>query len=262
MIARIADWPALLRHLEDAALRAGARILELHRDKSEIDTKTDGSPVTQADREAEEMILAALRQHAGGVAVVSEENSASHRQEPPRCFFLVDPLDGTREFVRRNGKGAFTVNIALIEDGSPVVGVVYAPALGRLFAGIAGLGAWEASGGQRRGIAVRKAGGDGLLAVASRSHGDEETRLWLQRHGVKREKLLGSSLKFCLVACGEADVYPRFGPTMEWDTAAGDAIVRAAGGAVLDMGGRPLNYGKAGYRNGGFVAWGGGRPGR
>ena len=262
-----ADKEALLQFLQEMALEAGARILQLRQSVASVTIKGDGSPVTQADREAEALILAALQRHAGGIGVVSEENQASHKKPPSRQFFLVDALDGTKEFVRRNGKGAFTVNIALIEESVPVMGVVHAPALGRLFGGIAGVGAWEGSGAQRRALlggAARRsaeAGEEGLLAVTSRSHGDARSKRWLAQHGVRREVLLGSSLKFCLVACGEADVYPRFGPTMEWDTAAGDAVLRAAGGAVLDLDGNALRYGKEGYRNSGFVAWGAGNAG-
>ena len=245
----------LLPKLEQAATQAGARILELHHSDTQVHRKQDGSPVTQADQEAEAIILAALHAHASEVMVVSEENAASHRQSPPQQFFLVDPLDGTREFLRPEGKGAFTVNIALIEDNAPTLGVIHAPARGRLFSGIVGIGAWEESAGVRRPIAVRPPPSEGLLALVSRSHGDPQTDAWLQTHLVPRRQQVGSSLKFCLLACGEGDVYPRFGPTMEWDTAAGDAILRAAGGGTFTMDGTSLRYGKEGYRNGGFVAW-------
>ena len=250
----------LLPKLEQAATQAGARILELRHTDTQVHRKQDGSPVTQADQEAEAIILAALRAHAAETAVVSEENAASHRQSPPRQFFLVDPLDGTREFLRPDGKGAFTVNIALIENGAPTLGVIHAPARGRLFSGIVGIGAWEESAGVRRPITVRPPPADDLLALVSRSHGDPETDAWLRTHAVPQRQQVGSSLKFCLLACGEGDVYPRFGPTMEWDTAAGDAILRAAGGTTYAMEGETLRYGKEGYRNGGFVAWGRSEP--
>lgn len=253
----IEDWGALAHLLEDVAADAGGRILALRHELGDVSIKRDGSPVTRADREAEAIIASALRDKASGIAVVSEENADSHKQSPERRFFLVDPLDGTKEFVRRNGEGAFTVNIALIEEGMPIAGVVYAPAMDRMFGGYAGGGAWEGTGDKRREISVRDLQEDGLTAVASRSHRDRETVAWLKKHRIVQEVVIGSSLKFCLVACGEADVYPRFGPTMEWDTAAGDAILRAAGGRVLGLDGNTLLYGKEAYHNAGFVAWGG-----
>lgn len=252
----IDDRDALMLFLEELAVRAGDRILELRHLTEDVVTKDDGSPVTLADREAEAIIVSTLRERLPDVVVVSEENAASHTQVPTRQFFLVDALDGTREFVRKNGKGAYTVNIALVEEGVSVAGVVYAPALERLFGGFVGGRAWEETGGRRRGIVVREPGEAGLISISSRSHPDGETVRWLEKHGIVKQTVLGSSLKFCLVACGEADVYPRFGPTREWDTAAGDAILRAAGGKVLDMSGNEMRYGKEEYRNGGFVAWG------
>lgn len=244
----------LANFLEKIAMRAGAHILSL-REAREAEIKADGSPVTRADKEAEALVVAALQEKAAEINIVSEENSASHKTVPSNQFFLVDALDGTKSFMREKGK-SFTVNIGLIEDGVPVLGVVYAPALGRMFCGIAGLGAWEiARDGARREIFANGAGEDGLVAAVSRSHGDERRARWMETHGVTRQILRSSSLKFCMVACGEADAYPRFGPTMEWDTAAGDAVLRAAGGRVEDLEGAILRYGKKGYRNEGFVAW-------
>lgn len=222
----------------------------------EADFKADGSPVTLADQLAEAVILSALARIAPDIPVVSEENAASHSLHAPERFFLVDPLDGTREFVKRDGKGAFTVNIALIDNGVPVAGVVHAPALDRLFAGAIGHGASESQGDGRLSIAVRPIPGEGPVAVASSSHRDRETDDWLSAQRIREVVSIGSSLKFCLIAAGEADVYPRFGPTMEWDTAAGDAVLRAAGGEVRSPGGQLMRYGKPAYRNGAFIARG------
>ncbi len=226
--------------------------------------KADKSMVCDADERAEAIILAGLAKHLPQIPVVAEE--AASRGEKPRCgraFILVDPVDGTREFLHRNGE--FTINIALILDGVPRAGAVYAPAIERLW--MAGTNAWScrvAPGGplppvaERTPIKVRTVPGHGLTALASRSHADEKTEAFLSRLPIAERRCAGSSLKFCLVAEGDADVYPRFGPTMEWDTAAGDAVLRAAGGIVLDESGAVMRYGKSEsqYRNGSFVAWG------
>ena len=250
----MASYKALADFLVETARRAGEHILSM-REAREAEIKADGSPVTRADKEAEALVVAALREKVAEIGIVSEENGASHKTAPSNRFFLVDALDGTKSFMREKGK-SFTVNIGLIEDGAPVLGVVYAPARERMFCGGAGLGAWEiARDGTRREIFANGAGEDGLVAAVSRLHGDERLARWVETHGITRQILMSSSLKFCLVACGEADVYPRFGPTMEWDTAAGDAVLRAAGGCVEDLEGTTLRYGKEGYRNGGFVAW-------
>ena len=212
--------------------------------------KTDRSPVTDADEEAERLILAALARAFPGVPVVAEEEAAAGRMaETGRRFFLVDPLDGTKEFLSANGE--FTVNIAEIEDGVPVAGAVYAPAKDRMFFGGAGA-AFE----NDKFIAARRAPPDGLVAVGSRSHGDAQTEEFLKRWPVKSMVGIGSSLKFCLLAAGEADIYARGGPTMEWDTAAGHAVLRAAGGEVENWDGTPFRYGKPGFRNPAFVAFG------
>lgn len=217
---------------------AGALILPLFRAGVATDRKTDGSPVTQADRRAEALILRRLADAFPGIPVVAEESVSAGRVPPPsERFFLVDPLDGTREFL--SGSGEFTVNIALVEAGVPTVGVVLAPALERLFHGDRD-GAFE---GDRR-IAVRTPPPDGLVVVASRSHRTAETDAFIARHRVASLVSAGSSLKFCLVANGSADLYPRLGRTMEWDTAAADAILRAAGGSVRTLDGAPLRYGK------------------
>jgi 3'(2'), 5'-bisphosphate nucleotidase len=249
-------YMTLAKRLVQSVRDAGKEIMQIHAAGVVADTKADGSPVTMADEAAEAILLHALREMAPDIAVISEENAESHRLAPPDRFFLVDPLDGTKEFLRPDGQGAFTVNIGLVEMGVPVIGIVYAPALDRLFYGVVGQGATEMSAGNVRDIGVRPVPASGAIAVASRSHRDAATNQWLETHGINDTIATGSSLKFCLVAAGEADVYPRFGPTMEWDTAAGDAVLRAAGGRVIHPEGMPFTYGKTEYRNGGFVACG------
>lgn len=251
--------------LAATTLKAGRVILEVYGSGFSVETKPDRSPVTEADRRSEVMILADLARLAADVPAISEEAGVPAATVPaPRRFFLVDPLDGTREFIGRNGE--FTVNIALIEDGRPVVGVVLAPAVKRLFVGCDQGGAFELPiGGEAqvpdrslwRAIATRKPKSGSLRAVASRSHREAETDAFLAKIAAQSILTAGSSLKFCLLACGEADVYPRFGRTMEWDTAAGQAVLEAAGGAVLTLRGEPLTYGKSGdgYANPPFVAW-------
>jgi len=236
---------------------AGKAVMKIHAGGIAAREKPDGSPVTDADEAAEAILLDALVNVAPAIPVVSEENAASHAMAPPDMFFLVDPIDGTREFLRPDSKGAFTVNIGLVRDGAPLMGIVLAPARGRLFTGIVGFGAQEMSGGQRRAITVRTVPPTGPVAIASRSHRDSQTDAWLKRHAISQTLSTGSSLKFCLLAAGEADVYPRFGPTMEWDTAAGDAVLRAAGGRMEYPEGGVFTYGKPAYRNGAFVAYGG-----
>ncbi len=243
---------------------AGATVMAAYARGCAVRAKADRSPVTEADEAAEAVILAGLALSFPGWPVVAEEACA--RKGAPggaRRQIFVDPLDGTREFIGRNGE--FTVNIGLVEDGVPLAGAVYAPALGRLWYGGATASACEAAPGTelakvhaRRRLHTRRAPADQWTALASRSHADPETEAFLGRLPVAERRAAGSSLKFCVVAEGDADVYPRFGPTMEWDTAAGDAVLRAAGGVVLAADGAPLRYSKAaaGYRNGAFVAWG------
>jgi len=256
----------MLDDLVGVAIEAGASILGVYaRDDFAQRAKVDGSPVTEADAAAEAIILARLAVIAPDVPVVAEEACSEGRMPATdRRFFLVDPLDGTKEFLNRNGD--FTVNIALIEDGRPVLGVVYAPAHGEIYAGREGAGAQRAevtdgAVGAWRTISVRPPP-RALDVVASRSHLSEETRDFCARFPMAEMVSAGSSLKFCRVAAGDADLYPRLGRTMEWDTAAGDAVVRAAGGAVRTMDGRPLAYGKrdqaedADFANPWFVASG------
>lgn len=247
------------------ALQAGAKALEIYGGDISAEYKGDASPVTEADRAGEAIILEGLEQLAPDIAVLAEER-ASNEGAPADLgdlFFLVDPLDGTREFINKTGE--FTVNIALSAQGRPVCGVVYAPALKKLYFGVQGVGAWCAnvseSGamGERTPIAARAVPDASLVAVASRSHRSPETDEYLQTLDVADFAAAGSSLKFCLIAEGRADIYPRFGRTMEWDTAAGQAVLEAAGGSVcIYPDGDLLSYGKAarGYDNPYFIAWG------
>jgi len=246
----------VLEQLVAIARTAGDAILKIYAGDFNTRDKADCSPVTEADDRAEENILAALAVLTPDVPAVSEESAS--RGSVPRVgarFWLVDPLDGTREFVSRNGE--FTVNIALIEGGEPSLGVVFAPALGRVFGGARGVGAFAEEYGQRRGIACRRPPAEGLTVVSSRSHGDRDAlEAFLAERRVASRAYAGSSLKFCLVACGEADLYPRLGRTMEWDTAAGHAVLAAAGGRVMGLDGEEIKYGKAQYANPHFIAIG------
>ncbi len=256
----------MLDVLEKLALAAGKEILDIYHAGPNVTFKTDASPVTEADERAEAIILEGIAKAFPGIPVVAEESVAAGRipNIDGKAFFLVDPLDGTKEFV--NKRDDFTVNIALIENGTPVAGVVYAPAKGVAWAGGDGrieklLIDGDFNVRSREGIRCRKPTGD-LTAVASRSHNSPETEAFLTEKGITSIKSVGSSLKFCLVAEGEADVYPRFGRTMEWDTAAGDAVLRAAGGMTVDLDGNPFRYGKtrqahdSDFANGHFIAWG------
>lgn len=249
------DLLKLAGDLQPVMRAAGDEILRIYDLGPDADFKQDGTPVCAADRAADRIILAALAEHAPDIAVVSEENAASHAITPPDTFFLVDPLDGTKEFLKRDGKGAYTVNIALIERGAPIMGLVYAPALDRMFIGVVGEGAYEIAHATTSAITCRTRAAL-PVAVASASHRDPQTDQWLADNGVASTISIGSSLKFCLVAAGEADLYPRFSPTMEWDTAAGDAVLRAAGGRVANPDGSVMVYGKTDYRNGSFIASG------
>jgi 3'(2'), 5'-bisphosphate nucleotidase len=234
---------------------AGTVVMRHYEDGCSARVKADRSPVTDADEEAEKLILAELERHFPGVPVVAEEAAAAGKMAKAGShFFLVDPVDGTKEFVKRGGE--FTVNIGEIVDGEPVAGVVLAPAIGRLFAGRVGEGAFEISQGLTRAISARRPSADGLVAVSSRSHPDPLTDALLKTLPVKGHTNAGSSLKFCLVAAGEADIYPRAGQTMEWDTGAGHAVLRAAGGKVTTWEGTPFLYGKPGFLNGPFIARG------
>jgi 3'(2'), 5'-bisphosphate nucleotidase len=238
-----------------AADEAGAAIMDLY-GKVDARQKEDRSPVTAADEAAERIILCHLERIAPGIPVVAEEQ-ASRGILPETlgsCFWLVDPLDGTKEFLSKNGE--FTVNIALIEGGVPTLAVVGAPAMGSLYTGDGNQAQRRIGTGEFSVIEARPKPADGLVAAVSRSHRDEATSRFLEGLTVAGEKVGGSSLKFCLVAEGEADVYPRFGRTMEWDTAAGHGVLRAAGGSVRQLNDEELGYGKPGFENPSFVAWG------
>ena len=256
---------ALAEALVAAAIEAGQAILRVRAGTVAVGFKADSSPVTEADNAAEAIIIRHLYAIAPGIPVVAEEACAAGLlPDVGREFFLVDPLDGTKEFVR--GGDDFTVNIGLVRDGVPSLGVVLAPALDRLYVGIAGHGAFTEivsaeKPGERRPIAVREAEGP-IHVVASKSHRTPETDAFIAKYNVGELVAAGSSLKFCIVAEGRADLYPRMGTTMQWDTAAGDAVLRAAGGTVVALDGRPLPYGPNGragveaFENPWFVAAG------
>ncbi|HEV2700210.1 MAG TPA: 3'(2'),5'-bisphosphate nucleotidase CysQ [Steroidobacteraceae bacterium] len=253
----------LLDAMIAAALEAGRAANRIYHGTFEVQTKADDSPVTTADHVAEEIILRHLQLQAPGTVVVAEEQVAAGRvPQVAEEFFLVDPLDGTKEFVHK--RGDFTVNIALIRQGSPVLGVVYAPATGQLFAANVAAGqALRATLDAEHPVLttltpmrVRAVPAVGVTAVASRSHRTAETDAYLARYPIAQLVSVGSSLKFCMVAVGEADLYPRLGTTMEWDTAAGHAVLVAAGGRVVDPELRPLRYGKPQFRNPWFIASG------
>ena len=263
----------LAEALLPAVLEAGAVEMRHYRAGVAVETKADQSPVTLADQEAEAILTAAIAKAAPGIPIVAEEAvAAGVLPVLGRQFFLVDPLDGTREFI--NKRDEFTVNIALVEDGVPRFGIVFVPALGDFYVTLGDRrSAWaRIAEGMRPGslaetglrdIGVRTPDLGGLTAVASRSHLTPETETYLNRYSVASRRDAGSSLKFCLIARGEADIYPRLGPTMAWDTAAGHAVLLAAGGMVTQLSGTPLTYGlrssgslKERLLNPHFVAWG------
>jgi 3'(2'), 5'-bisphosphate nucleotidase len=252
----LTDYARLLEDIAVAAREAGEAILEIVHRGFDVEHKQDSSPVTEADRAAELIILAALARAAPGVPVIAEEEVAAGRiPAHGDTYFLVDPLDGTKEFVR--GGEDYTVNIGLIVDGVPLLGAVFAPATERLHAGLVGEGAWLEDLSNRIPIRTRKPG-DELVAVASKSHFNQPTADYLCEAAKDCGYVaIGSSLKFCIVAEGRADIYPRLSPTSEWDTAAGHAVLLAAGGRVDGPDGQPLAYGKRAFLNRGFVATGG-----
>ncbi|MBK5916491.1 3'(2'),5'-bisphosphate nucleotidase CysQ [Afifella marina] len=244
----LSQLPAPLDTLMTIAIAAGEAILEIHDGDLAVEKKADSSPVSAADRASEKLITEKLRDAFPDIPIVAEE--ACSEFGPPECgnrFFLVDPLDGTKEFL--SGSGEFTVNIALVEDGRAVAGVVYAPVLGKFFCGLkqeAWRGEVERPSGKvadMQAIGIRPVPSR-PIAVASRSHMSPETAAFLDRFEAAETRSIGSSLKFCLLAAGEADFYPRLGPTMQWDTAAGQAVLEAAGGQVLNLDGTPFLYGR------------------
>jgi len=252
------DTSDLIDMLGLAAREAADAILEIYASDFAVDRKSDASPVTLADQAAEKIILAHLKRATPDIPVIAEEGCAQSGVPciVPDRFWLVDPLDGTKEFIKRNGE--FTVNIALIEQGRPMLGVVQIPAKGVLYSGCGpGTALVTDHGGRVRAIQARTTPAEGLTAAYSRSHADTDAlEACFVQHRVTQRIVAGSSLKFCLIAEGAADLYPRFGPTMEWDTAAGQAVLEAAGGRVDRLDGTPFRYGKPGFRNPGFMAWG------
>ena len=255
------DFDNLIPVIRKLALEAGDRIMEVYNGPDfEVKSKSDASPVTEADEAADALISAGLRAAFPDVVLITEEQAASHALRAT-TFLIVDPLDGTKEFVQR--RGDFTVNIAYVENGVPMRGVVYAPAQGRLFYTQADGRAIEELGdfakdqiGAVKPLVVSSPDNTALMVVASKSHRDAATDEYISKYAVKDMKSAGSSLKFCLVATGEADLYPRLGRTMEWDTAAGDAVLRGAGGLVVRFDDHtPLAYGKEGWGNPFFIAY-------
>ena len=238
-----------------AARRAGAAILEHYESEFAVDRKADGSPVTAADHASEAIMLDALKTLTPDIPVVSEEQVEAGQIPDVSAgrFWLVDPLDGTKEFVKRNGE--FAVVVGLVVDFKAVAGVIYAPVLDVLYAGAAGR-AWRETGGRHEPISARAQAPDGLVVAISRSHIGPKFESYLETLPIKGRLPCGSAIKFGLLAAGEADIYPRFGQTMEWDTAAGHAILEAAGGRVETKDGEPLVYGKPGFLNNGFIARG------
>ena len=255
------NYDKLTEVMRKLAIEAGAKIMEIYEsDDFDVELKSDDSPVTVADQAADALISAGLSAAFPDVALVTEEQSDSHDQDVD-TFLIVDPLDGTKEFINR--RGDFTVNIAYVENGVPTRGVVYAPARQRMFFTLADGSAVEEIGdfglttmGETRAIRVSEADNDALMIVASKSHRDKATDDYINKYAVKDSKSAGSSLKFCLVATGEADLYPRVGRTMEWDTAAGHAVLAGAGGQVVRFDDHsPLVYGKDGFANPFFIAF-------
>ena len=255
------NYDDLIPVIRRLALEAGDKIMEIYgADDFDIKTKSDDSPVTAADEAADAIISDGLRAAFPDMMLVTEEQSATHTVSGD-TFLIVDPLDGTKEFIHR--RGDFTVNIALVENGVPTRGVVYAPAKDRMFFTTADGQSVEETGdlakdtpGTLTPISVSKADNAALMVVASKSHRDQATDDYIGKYNVKDMKSAGSSLKFCLIATGEADVYPRVGRTMEWDTAAGHAVLLGAGGDVVRFDDHtPLKYGKADFANPFFIAY-------
>ena len=249
----------LLEQVGDIAKRAGQEILKVYDTDFVVEKKSDSTPVTEADKRAEELILRSISMGiTDKYPIISEEAFASGNApnigEGP--FWLVDPLDGTKEFINRNGE--FTVNIAIIDAGRPVMGVIHAPVFKKTYWGAA-VGAFSQTGDDdEETIACRKVPTNGLTAIVSRSHRGPNIESFFSDYNVASETSAGSSLKFCRIAEGKADIYPRLGRTMEWDTAAGHAILNFAGGMIIDLEGTPLSYAKPGFENPFFIAQGAG----
>lgn len=250
------DDRALLALATELATQAGAKILEIRTRGFDVQRKEDFSVVTEADHAAEAIIVAGLRASCPDIPVIAEEEVAGGRVTAASgLFWLVDPLDGTREFT--NGSPDFAVNIGLVRDGCPVLGVVGVPAAGEMYGGIVGQGAWRRKDSVQTPIHARMPPAEGVTVLASRHHGDtSQLDAFLRDYRVEKIINFGSSLKFCRVAEGIADLYPRFGRTMEWDTCSPQAVLEAAGGSVRTLDGKPLRYGKAGWDNPHFVCYG------
>ena len=249
------DYERLAAAARRLALEAGRTIMTFYRDGTPVETKADSTPVTEADRAADGLIVTGLQAATPDIPVISEESTSTDPAPAGGRFWLVDPLDGTREFIARTGE--FTVNIALIEDGRPVLGVLHAPVQDETYvADGQGEAVRIVGNGRPQAIRARPVPAEGSAVVASRLHRDAETDAYIASLGPAQTVSAGSALKFGLLARGAADIYPRFGRTMEWDTAAGHAILSAAGGHVRDLNGRELSYGKAGFVNPPFVARG------
>lgn len=243
------DLQSFVAPLKDTILKAGDTVMEVYHSDFEVYGKADQSPVTEADRRGEAVIEAALAKMAPDIPIVGEEAKSEGKcpDISGGLFWLVDPLDGTKEFIKKGSD--FTVNIGLIKDGKPILGFVLAPAMGRLYWGIDGLGAWiadvkDSALENERAISTRKADPENLVIVASKSHRSPELEAYLQNFPGAENVSIGSSLKLCLLATGEADLYPRLGPTCEWDTAAAHAVLLAAGGFVEVADGSALTYAK------------------
>ena len=263
------DFTALLDRVAPAVLSAGETVMRSFGSRATVELKADSSPVTEADRASERILLEALQGFAPDIPIICEEAASEGRvPKVDSAFFLIDPLDGTREFIA--GRNEFTINVGLVVNGSPTFGVIFAPALAHLFlttwpdraveVRVPRGAAWNDLRGKQHlsPMRTRRPEAGDLAALVSRSHAEPELPSLLEKLAVRSSRSLGSALKFCLIARGEADLYPRLGPTCEWDTAAGQAILEAAGGVVTALDGQPLTYGKAkeGFRNPGFLAWG------
>lgn len=255
------DFEQLVPVMRRLALEAGDLIMEIYNSPDfDVKTKSDESPVTAADEAADAHISAGLRAAFPDITLVTEEQAASHAAQA-ETFLIVDPLDGTKEFIKRRGE--FTVNIAFVENGVPQRGIVFAPAIERLFYTDANGKSVEETGpfnkeimGETKPISVSSPDNAALMVVASKSHRDQATDDYIAKYNVNDMKSAGSSLKFCLIAAGEADIYPRLGRTMEWDTAAGDAVLRGAGGKMVRFDDHaPFRYGKPGFENTFFIAY-------
>lgn len=242
----------LLDEVAALARQAGNAIMHIY-DNEEfiVEHKDDLSPLTQADKAAHDVIVAGLQELTPDIPIISEEN-AEHPDLTGDYFWLVDPLDGTKEFIKRNGE--FTVNIGLIHKDKPVLGAVYVPAQDVMYSGAAGLGAFKTLSGKRETLKVAAKRHAPVVFAVSRSHLDDETTKFMEEFGEYETISTGSSIKMCLVAEGKADIYPRFAPTMEWDTAAGHAVVEAAGGKITLRNDKQFLYRKSGFKNSGFLA--------